>query len=304
MRRVQRAPGALVGSQPARELLDAEGHQLLAVVVGEETCAAAARRDQRRVRGGQDDSVGPRLGDLHGVDDRIPVGAEEAQQDERQPAGSRAGPCGVDPRRGAVLRRRLGLRVARGRLAEELRRAPAGEVRPTRHAVDPDVDGNPVGVILPQPPVPERAALPGAEIALGARSYLAVEQVAVGFQRQARVALGQDVAVLRGEAVLSGVVGEGDARVPADPLELLAEAERRGEADRPALAIAQADRRDRGDHGTAGRRHVRERRRHIAVDDLVDPVGPGGSHPAQPNLRRAVPARSSRPSGAATRSAR
>jgi len=80
--------------------------------------------------------------------------------------------------------------------------------------------------------------------------------------------------------VLARVVGERDARLALDSLELLGEAERCREPDRAALAVAQTDRGDRKDDCAPGRGHVSERRRQIRVEDLVDVVGPADGHAA------------------------
>ena len=74
------------------------------------------------------------------------------------------------------------------------------------------------------------------------------------------------------------VVGQGDARLLPQPVELAPEAQGRGERNRPRLAVAQADGGDGRDHGTPGRGDVGERRRQVTAEDPVDLVGPSHRH--------------------------
>jgi endonuclease len=78
--------------------------------------------------------------------------------------------------------------------------------------------------------------------------------------------------------VLARVVGERDARFALDAGELLGEAQRRGEPDRAALAVAQADRGDRHDDRAARGSHVPEGRGQVRAEDLVDLIGPADGH--------------------------
>ncbi len=76
--------------------------------------------------------------------------------------------------------------------------------------------------------------------------------------------------------MLARVIGEGDARVLLDAVELAPEAERGRELDDPRLAVAQPDRRDWRHDAAARGRDVGERGGQIAADDLIIDVGPHG----------------------------
>jgi hypothetical protein len=70
--------------------------------------------------------------------------------------------------------------------------------------------------------------------------------------------LNEDILARRRGPVLTGVKGERDTRVGGNPLELLAQAQRGGEADGSSLAVAQSDRRHRLQDGAGCARAVAE----------------------------------------------
>jgi hypothetical protein len=160
------------------------------------------------------------------------------------------------PLRRRALRRR---RTRRTRRPEHGRLALAPEIGPGHDPLHLDHDRHPDGVVLAQPPVPEESALLGRPREPLGRGADAVQEIATG--RPIRRCFPLDEHVLRAgrKAVLTSVVRKGDVRVPLDPLELLAEAERGGEGNRPGLAITQSDRRNWGDDCSACRRYVCER---------------------------------------------
>jgi hypothetical protein len=63
--------------------------------------------------------------------------------------------------------------------------------------------------------------------------------------------------------------------IAPNSLELLPEAERRGEGDRSLLAVAHPNRRNGGHHRPSGGRQVSQRGRHVSGENPVDLVGPG-----------------------------
>ena len=79
---------------------------------------------------------------------------------------------------------------------------------------------------------------------------------------------------LVGQAVLAGVVGDRDAGVAADAVELLPQPERGRERHRARLAVANAERRHRRDDDALGRRQVGEAGGQVAREDLVDFIWP------------------------------
>lgn len=114
-----------------------------------------------------------------------------------------------------------------------------------------------------------------------------------------RRALDEDESRVRRKAMLAGVIGQRDARVLVNAIELAPESKRGGEADPAGLPLAQSDRRDRSDHSAAGGRHISQRRREVATNDLVTKVRP---HPTTRPLRITTEfidpaARANRPSG-------
>lgn len=104
--------------------------------------------------------------------------------------------------------------------------------------------------------------------------HLLLEDLPVGSSVVAGRSLDEHEPGIGGEAVLARVVGQRDAGVLLDAVELAAEAERGGEGDDAGLPVAQADRSDRRDDGAAGRGHVCQRRRQVAGDDGVIEIGP------------------------------
>ena len=201
--------------------------------------------------------------------------------------------CGRPCRRrargaGALLGRATGARAQPGRGEPCTSGSPeAVESRPDHDPLDVDGHRHPVGVVLAQPAIPEG---PGARRA-HERGGGGPEHVARSTRGRSpgpagRVPWTSTNCSPCGEAVLAGVVGERHVGVALDPLELLGQAEGGGEGDRPGIAVAQAHRGDTRHHRAAGGGHVGERGGHVAAQHLVDFVGPGHAHGAEPTAAR------------------
>ena len=109
-------PGVLACGQP---------DQLRAVVVGEQAGAASTRRDEARL-GAKLDPLLPTRTDPDGRDRRVAVGLDIGQQLVRQRGKPSRGARRVEPRAGALPRRRLGGgRLGGKHRAEHLRVARA-----------------------------------------------------------------------------------------------------------------------------------------------------------------------------------
>jgi hypothetical protein len=250
--------------------------------VPEQARATAAGREW----GGRSEDEAVRPGaHVDRQDERVPVGAGKAKQrvvDATEPA---SGALGVDPRTGALRRRRLRLREGVGkRGSAHLGRARARRVGPGDDPLDVEVHVD-SHVVLAEPAVPEDPALPRAEQS-GGELLQSGELLTRRLVDDARATVDQNVTRARGESVLARVERERDAWVAPDPRELLAEPERRREADRSGAAVAQPHRRDGDDHGSAGRCPVREGGHEVAGQDRVDLVVPDDAHVSRPGLLR------------------
>ena len=205
--------------------------------------------------------------------------------------------------RASALARRV---LWRGRPCRRLRSgharlAGALEVRPREHSLDAHRHEHAVGVVGAQPAIPEQSRPRGPHETCRCRAHALGQHLPIGIDLIARRPLHEHEARFVGEAVLARMVGERDARVLLDPVELAPEAERRGEANGCSLAVAQADWCDRRDHGAAGRGHVCERCRQIAADDVVLEIGPHGCEPTQPRVASGRPAGQTRRPGSSAR---
>ena len=116
-------------------------------------------------------------------------------------------------------------------------------------------------------------------MALGVGAYL-LALGGRGLLDRLRPALHQDVLGAIRESMLARVIRERHARLALEALELLREAERRGEAHGAALAVFEPDRSHRHHNRTAGRGGVAERRGQVPAEDLIDVVGPADGHAA------------------------
>ncbi len=185
------------------------------------------------------------------------------------------GALGVEPRSSSVRGRSLSLRWSlRHGCSDDLGLARGAQSPPHDDAFDRDVDRDSIGVVLPQPAIPETSPLWGSHEALGGRAQNVLEPVRVGLLDDGRAALDEDEKRVAREAVITRVIRERDARVGLQTLQFPAESERCREADGAAVAVPQTHRCDRRHDRSAGRRSVRHSGRQIASDDRIDFVGP------------------------------
>ena len=247
--------------EPARvDALLLADHPRLERVRGEPGPAPPGR-DLRRGGRSEVDGLVVGAGDRDRDHLRQAVGADPAEQGVGELARLAAQARGRLARRGALSRRGSATAAARAVAASpKTSGSPAhSAVGQREHPLDLDHDRHPLVVVDVQPALDHPCVLRAEEaLPLGADR---VEPPAVGLRVERGPALDEHVLPAVELGVLARVVGDRDLRVVADPDQLLRQPERAGERDRAALAVADPERRHRGDHDALGRRRVGERRR-------------------------------------------
>src|SRR5918992_456753 len=250
-------------------------------VRGEPAPAPAGRHAPRRSLNRQALRIDSGHADRHDLGQ--PVGAAPAEQDVRQAAGGRGRLRRVHAGCGAVAGRGLRRGGPGTRRAVHGRLAGRGVVGVGDDPLHLDRDRHPLPVVDVEQAPDGPAGARGHEAIPRRRDRL--QPRAVGLGVEGRPPLHEDEAGAVGETVLARVVGDGHAVIAAKAVELLPQAERRAEGDGARGAVAQPERRHRGDHDTLGWGEVGEARGHIAVEDLVDFIAPGHCHPADSSTR-------------------